>query len=104
MRITILIYALFISYELLAAEEFFNSNSYKSGGDISLRQFNVFNQHVSRLKQKVYDSRINTKKEEHTLAKKAATEEIERKKIIEKYLLPHANGTTLLKDFYAGRF
>lgn len=104
MRITILLLALFISFELLAAEEYFNSNSYKVSGDNSLRQFNVFNQHVSRLKQKVHESRKSTKKEEQTLAKKAAKEEMERKKIIEKHLVPHANGTTLLKDFYAGRF
>ena len=68
-------------------------------GFLEMRRFSVFNPDTtSRLKLKVFDlkQRIRERNE-------AAHNEM-RQNVFEKFLLSRANLTSLLKDFYPGRY
>ena len=91
MKSSILIIALLISCHFLAADKQLKSKPFYSF------RFEIFNKHIAQLKQKILDlrKRIQERMDAYTDTERNA---------FEKYLLPRANGTSLLKDFYAGRY
>ena len=91
MKTSLLIIALLISCHFLAADKQLKSKPF-----YSLR-FEIFNKHFAQLKQRILDLRKRIQE------KLDAKTELERN-AFEKYILPRANGTSLLKDFYAGRY
>ena len=74
----------------------------------ALREFEIFSNSIAQLKKKIttLKTRIqeaNDTKSAHSRDKQNNDDEMKRK-IFEKYLLSRANGTSVLKDFYPGRY
>ena len=95
MKLRILIFTLLI----LINNDFFDANkSMVTALPFHSWRFEMLNKHMSHLNKKIQELK---KSFEDILKNK---DEEMRREIFEKFLLPRANGTTLLKDFYAGRF
>ncbi len=72
----------------------------------ALREFEIFSNSIAQLKKKIttLKTRIqNDTKSAHSRDKQNNDDEMKRK-IFQKYLLSRANGTSVLKDFYPGRY
>jgi hypothetical protein len=95
MKLTILMFTLLI----LINNDFFHSDkNLVSALPFNNWRFEILNKHMSQLKKKIQE--LKKSFEENSKNK----DEEMRREIVEKFLLPRVNGTTLLKDFYAGRY
>jgi hypothetical protein len=102
MKILLFAFSLVVSYDMLAyVSKFTNSRvCMVCDGLFDMRKFSIFNPDTSsRLKLKVFDLKQSIR--ERNEIKKS--EEM-RQNVFEKFLLSRANLTSLLKDFYPGRY
>jgi hypothetical protein len=97
MRFFILVLALLFCNELITANNIMGPRSF-----LTLRRHEIFCQITTQLIKKIIDFFYNDSSK--NLRVKNDDDDNIKKKIFEKHLLPHENGTSLLKDFYPGRY
>ena len=97
MKLSILMLALLIliNNDYLDADKVLANKNIKT---FHLWRFQLFKMQVAELKKKIFE--LNMKYGED----QKDEDEEKRRAIFEKHLLPHANGTSLLNEFYAGRY
>jgi hypothetical protein len=101
MRLFILVLSLIFCSELIAAT---NIMDQRLGS--KLQGFEIFSNSISQLKKKIaiLKKRIQETNHNKIVHENKNDDEEMKQKIFEKHLLPRANGTSVLKDFYPGRY
>ena len=98
MKLSILMFALIIlinSNEILHADK---KRVIVDAMPFHIWRLDMLHKYMAQLRKKILDLKMSLED-----WKNDKQEEI-RRGIFEKFLLPHANGTSVLKDFYAGRY
>ena len=94
-----------LALTLLVCSESITANDTKSHRSfLTFRRHEIYGKNASQLIKKILNFFYNDSSKSLRVNNDDDNDEKIAKKIIEKHLLSRANGTSLLKDFYPGRY